>query len=67
MKVTGQSIGAALKAKRLDRGLSLRRLAKASGVSHSMIDRVERQQCDPRVGDCEKLCRAMKIQITITP
>lgn len=32
-----------------------------------MIDRIEKNSCDPRVGDCEKLCRAMKIQITITP
>ncbi len=67
MRVTRQTLGAKLKAKRDARGHSLRSLAKKSGVSHSMIDRIEKNTCDPRVGDCEKLCRAMKIQITITP
>lgn len=67
MRANRQTLGPQLKAKRLARGHSLRSLSNKSGVSHSMIDRIERNKCDPRVGDCEKLCRAMRIQITITP
>lgn len=67
MKANSQTLGPQLRGKRIARGFSLRKLAKRSGVSHSMIDRIEKNDCDPRVGDCEKLCKAMRIQITIHP
>lgn len=60
-----QPLGDRLRARRTKRGWSLRRLAKESGVTHSMIDRIERSRCDMRLSDYEKLCRALKIRVRI--
>jgi transcriptional regulator with XRE-family HTH domain len=52
-----------LKEWRERRGLSLRKLAQASGVHYVSLVRIEADRLDPRLSTLLKLCRALKISI----
>ncbi len=46
------------------KGISLRMLAKLSGVGFVTISRLETGQLDPRLSTLTKLCKALKISLT---
>ena len=48
-----------------ERGLSLRQLAKASGVGLTTIVRLEtgNPACDPRLSTLERLAKALKVSV----
>ena len=52
-----------LKAFRERRGLSLRKLAKASGVHYVSLARLEAGQFDPRLSTLRKLAKALRVSI----
>jgi len=52
-----------LRAIRERRGISYRRLAKASGVNLSTIVRLESGDCDPRLSTLEKLAKALGVTV----
>ncbi len=52
-----------LKEWRERRGLSLRKLAEASGVHYVSLVRIESGRLDPRLSTLLKLCKALKISI----
>lgn len=54
-----------LRAIRKRRGLSLRQLAKASGVGLTTLVRLETGQpaCDPRLSTLEQLAKALKVTV----
>lgn len=54
--------GAKLKRWRLARLLSIRELAKKSGVNHSAISEMERGKRQPHPKTLEKLARALEVE-----
>jgi transcriptional regulator with XRE-family HTH domain len=54
-------VGANLKRLRLKRGLSLERLAKASGVSRAMLGQIELGQSTPTINIVWKIARALAV------
>ena len=54
-------VGANLKRFRADRGLSLERLAKASGVSRAMLGQIELEQSTPTINVLWKIARALDV------
>jgi transcriptional regulator with XRE-family HTH domain len=56
-----QTVGANLRRLRLRRGLSLERLAEASGVSRSMLGQIELGQSAPTVNVVWKIARALDV------
>ena len=54
-------VGANLKRFRSERGLSLERLAKASGVSRAMLGQIELEQSTPTINVLWKIARALDV------
>lgn len=55
------AVGAHLRRLRLERGLSLERLAQASGVSRAMLGQIELQQSTPTINVLWKISRALGV------
>lgn len=58
------SVGTRLSELRQERGLSLRALAKESGLSVNAVSRIERGESSPTVSSLQRLARALEVQIT---
>jgi len=59
------TLGETLKARRKAAGWGVRRLSSESGVSRSMISRIERSECDITLHNYASICKALKIKIRI--
>jgi len=57
----GPAVGANLKRLRTERGLSLERLARASGVSRAMLGQIELGQSTPTINVLWKIARALDV------
>jgi transcriptional regulator with XRE-family HTH domain len=58
-----QHLGGRVKQLRAARGWSLEALAKASGVSRSMLSQIERQQANPTLGVALRIARAFGVEL----
>ncbi len=47
------------------RGLTLRELAKRSGVNHGLIGNYERRDTAPQYGNCLKLAKALGVSVSV--
>jgi transcriptional regulator with XRE-family HTH domain len=61
--VPGEVLGGRLRALRLERGLSLRQLARATGLSASFISALERSLSTPSIASLQKLAAALGTNI----
>ncbi len=52
-----------LKALREKKGISLRELARLSGVDWMTIHRIEQEKADPRLGTLAALAKALKVGV----
>lgn len=56
--------GSRLRAARANRGLSLRAVAQAAGMSPSLLSRIESGQVpNPGIETVERICRVLEIEI----
>lgn len=60
----GPALGANLRRLRKQRGLSLERLAQASGVSRAMLGQIENSQSTPTITVLWKVARALDVALT---
>jgi transcriptional regulator with XRE-family HTH domain len=60
----GPAVGPNLRRIRTTRGLSLERLARASGVSRAMLGQIESGQSNPTINTIWKIARALNCQIS---
>jgi transcriptional regulator with XRE-family HTH domain len=58
-----REVGTTLRRKRTQRGLSLERLSAASGVSRSMLSRVERGESEPTIFTLVHIARALNVEL----
>lgn len=56
-------LGERLRKIRTDRGLSINRLAEASGLTPSFISQVERSQTSPSIASLREICRVLEIPV----
>lgn len=57
------SIGARLKRLRTERGLSLREVAAASGVSASLLSQLERDLANPSISTVQRIARSLHVSV----
>ncbi len=57
------NLGLRLKTLRLQKGLTLRELARQAGVSPSFISQLELNQASPTIANFEKICDALKMSL----
>jgi len=55
-------IGQTLRALRLNRGYSLRKLGKLAGISHSFISDIEHGRSNPSIPTIDKLTEALGVR-----
>lgn len=56
-----ERLGEKMKRARKAKGLSTRALARAAGLAHSTIVRIEYSEAHPRIDTMEKICEALGI------
>jgi transcriptional regulator with XRE-family HTH domain len=57
------NLGARLKSIRLQKGLTVRELARKAGCSASFISQLELNQASPTIANFEKICGALKMSL----
>jgi transcriptional regulator with XRE-family HTH domain len=62
--VIGSSVVHLLREKRVAKGLSMYAVAKRARMSHSMISRLEHEQCRPTLDTLLRLADAMEIDLS---
>lgn len=58
-----QKIGEKLRKLRKDKNITLKELARKSGLSVSFISNLERDLCSPTIDNLQKICEAMELSI----
>jgi transcriptional regulator with XRE-family HTH domain len=57
------NLGIRLKSLRLQKGLTMRELARQAGCSPSFLSQLELNQASPTIANFEKICRALKMSL----
>jgi lambda repressor-like predicted transcriptional regulator len=63
VKDTAACLGARVRELRHDRGLTLKALGRAAGLSHPFLSQLERGLARPSVGSLERIARALEVPV----